>query len=136
MYNVARSFSRSNFSGLRYDNSRQVRPSRVTSGCKMWSKDGRKGLSAWKKNKFGFLSILVSESKWTKRKTGKNGKEVLTSLVIKVTDKNTGSEAWHFGISDVSMSVVKVNGLGWVISTKHGGYVSTSPGKKVRRSQW
>jgi len=127
-----RSYPKPNYVGMRYDSSRPIRRNRVTSGCRMWVKGEKKGLSAWKKTKFGFLSILVTPTKWTKRKIGKNGKEVLTSVLIKVTDKNTGAENFHWGICDVSMSVVKVNGLGWVISTKNGGYVSTQPGKKVR----
>lgn len=109
-------------------------PQRPKSGCKMVHKNGKNYLSAWKKTKFGFLSILVAKSKWTELKTGnyKSGdiKKVLTSLLIKITDKNTGVSIFHFGISDASMSTVKVNGLGWVISTKNGGYVSTRPGMK------
>lgn len=118
-------------STARINTSRPI-ASRVTSGAKRVQKNDNVYISAWKRKRTGFLSILVSRSKYTKEKRGKNDKVVLTSLSIKVTNKDTGAESFHWGISDSSMSVVKVNGLGWVISTRNGGYVSTRPGFKMK----
>jgi len=115
--------NRAYFLNMKYANNQK--PMRVTSGCKRVTKGDKSYLSAWKKTRNGFLSILVAESKKTDKKKGKNGEMYLTSMVIVITNKDTGVKSFHWGISDAKLTYCKVNGLGWAISTKNGGFVKT-----------
>jgi len=98
---------------------------RVNSGCKRVQKDNKVYMSAWKKTRGSFLSILVAESRKSEKVEGKNGKMYITSVSVIITNKDTGAKNFHWGICDASMTHCKVNGLGWVISTKKGGFVKT-----------
>lgn len=125
-YRQPKNYSNSNYRDMRpIQQAPQQNEFKINSGCKRVTKGDKVYMSAWKKTRSAFLSILVAESKKTELKEGSNGKKYLTSVSVIITNKDTGDKNFHWGICDASMTHCKVNGLGWVISTKRGGFVKT-----------